>query len=354
MRVLGMNRWGHVWAALLALGFCAAEARAGHFVDMDGNPLQALDAHSPLLAKYFGDSVPQRIVVRREARADSRFDEAHNAIVLSDSLKGEAFVSTGIHEASHVAMSRMTRGASLHEESRFFDEGFAYIIEGMVANRLQPYKQRSLSAANREIRANRLSFALLQNWTRYNGDWKSSQDDFRRNPDAYAVGASFVFYVMDTYGEGNWLQFLRHMGQAKNLELALGRVTGKSMVATEREWKQYILGHDNVSITTPGIVKQFPENGADNVDPGLREIYVVFDQEMDTTKIFIINDGVDFGFRDAFWKDGKTLAISVKNGLTPSRSYRTMLGSKLQGLLQSAMGSALPETAWSFKTGSGQ
>jgi hypothetical protein len=269
---------------------------------------------------------------------------------LPSSLRGSDLISTGIHESAHLAMYRITNGASLRDEFRFFDEGFADIIQSSVNNKCKLYKQRSLYAANIEMENGNLSFALLQNWTKYYGAWKSPDANFPKNPNAYPVGASFVFFMMDIYGEEKWQAFLIHIGQTKELASTLAKVTGKNIIEIEKGWKEYILNHKNVSASIPRIVEQFPANGADDVDPHIREIFVKFDQEMDTNKIVFINDSPDFGFSDAYWKDEKTLSISLKKGLTPNMRYNATLGSDIHGLLLSAIGCKFPETTWTFKT----
>lgn len=332
----------------LILASTTASASENHFVDSNGQYLSEFEPHFPLLVRYFGGSVPQKIVVRREARSSSIFDAENDTITLASSLQGKDLVSTGIHETAHVTMFRMTKGASLHDEFRFLDEGFVDIIQSIVDDRPDLYRKRSMYIANRAMKD--LSFVRVQAWTEYFGDWSGGRDDIKRNPDAYAVGASFVFYMLDTLGEAKWKEFLTDIGRTRKLDSSLLRIAGKNANIVEQEWRQYVVDHQDPSVSPPRIVEQFPANGAIDVDPGIRGLFVRFDQEMNTHMLFIVSDGIDFGWQDAHWRDGRTLVISLKNGLTPRRQYGASLGNPAGGLLQSAVGPEFPATWWSFRT----
>lgn len=342
----------YVWTATLVLILVGGIANPAekHFVDPDGSHLREFEPHYPLLVRYFGESVPRKIMVHREARSGSIFDVENCAITLAASLQGRNLVSTGIHETAHVAMYRMTKGASLLDEFRFLDEGFVNIIQSIVDSRPELYRKRSMYIANRELDAGNVNFARVQNWTEYFGDWSSGKDDIKRNPNAYPVGASFVFYLMDTFGEAKWRKVLIDIGSTRKLETSLVKIVGKNMATVENEWRKYVVDHRDASVSAPRIVEQVPAHGAVDVDPDTRELFVRFDQEMNTHMLYVVNDGVDFGWQDAHWRDDRTLVISVKYGLTHNRRYSAALGGGEGRLLESAVGPEFPVTRWTFTT----
>src|SRR5688572_2818997 len=78
---------------------------------------------------------------------------------------------------------------------------------------------------------------------------------------------------------------------------------------------------------TPKVVMSTVEDGQDDVDPGLSEIRVQFDQAMDPGSWSVVGGGDLFPKITARprWEDEKTLVIAVR--LEPDHEYRMSLNS---------------------------
>jgi hypothetical protein len=205
-----------------------APSKTGYF-DASGPPLQD---RNPILARLdaeFSGACPQKITVTENREHPSEFHPRSSTIELGTDADKNGMVLT--HETTHLCMASLTRGASNTEPYRFYDEGFASIVGG---GKSPAYRKRALATAARKAAKGEVGFAKAQKWSTYFGD--PPHADY----DAYDVGASFVFFVEDVYGEKRLFAFFRSTGSEKTLDAATRKAFGESADAVETQWLAYL------------------------------------------------------------------------------------------------------------------
>lgn len=82
-----------------------------------------------------------------------------------------------------------------------------------------------------------------------------------------------------------------------------------------------------VYAASPRVVKTFPENGAENVKPGLMKMQIVFDQDMNRGGYSICGGGENFPeiIGKPRWTNPRTIMVSVK--LKPAHDYSLSINS---------------------------
>lgn len=135
--------------------------------------------------------------MNKKERSDERFQAApekdHIKLSVNNLYRSSGGPRLVAHESSHIGLHHFTAGASTLEQFRFFDEGLANIMGAIAADRLSAYKQQALNAGAAQHSKGNVSFAKVQKWSSYYGRPGSGTKY------AYDVGASFNFFVMDTY-----------------------------------------------------------------------------------------------------------------------------------------------------------
>jgi len=317
-----------------------------HYVTQNGLPLADYENGYAILQSYFGDSVPKRITIEPTNKSRSLFQPNDNRVLISSKSQYKEYNACTVeHESSHLALYAFTKGASLREEFRFIDEGFATIIEAEACHRSEGYKRRALRVAVDSMRKNRVSFAAVQQWTNYFG----VPDRGNLNLDSYQVGASFDYFLWDTYGKDRLLAFFRALGESGELGAALQKAIGKDKASVEAEWLSY-LSQPMPEGSAPEIARLYPDNQASGVPLETTEIVVEFDQPMLPSISLLTNCDDGVCYRDAYWRSDRVLVIKVK--LLPDHEYRLGFGNektKVQKFLN-IEGTALPISAWTFRT----
>lgn len=142
------------------------------------------------------------------------------------------------HEMCHLCLSNLTHQNSMKEEFRFIDEGFAEIMGRKIAEpeTLSNYKKEAILKASKQIE--HLSFKILQQWRVYFGDFSNSNE---KNWAAYDVGASFIFFILDTYSKEKLYEFFISISKTGDFLRSLHSILKKSEQEIEKEWKDYIL-----------------------------------------------------------------------------------------------------------------
>lgn len=329
-----------IWLRSLSL----VSSQSYHFYNDDDQPLPQYERIYDELVKYFQGCVPQKIKVIPIIGKVSRFDHKKERILIGNYALTNDPDGVIAHESCHLCMANYTKGASVREEFRFIDEGFAEIFQNIVNDRLEEYKSEALAVAAVQYLKSNLSLVKAQKWSEYFGN-----PEMQTNFYAYPVGASFVFFVLDTYGMEEFLAFVKDLGQTVNLDDSFQNVFQKKLPTMEKEWLEY-LSKVKVSTTQPAIVKMFPENSASNVSIKTEEIYVEFDLPMLKTIALITDCESGVCYRNAYWKNDRILAVKVD--LLPDYQYRILIGNPSGNRLMSKVGVELPVTVWSFKTGS--
>ncbi len=345
MTVKGMVIYLLLPLVLMGSSVIHSEERQWHYFDVDSKPLPQYEFIYDKLREYFQDKVPQKIVVQYIKGKTSRFNPVGEMVLINEYSAQKDPVRVGVvaHESCHLCMENLTQGASIKEEFRFFDEGFANIIESIITNKADDYKKESLAIAAFQNTQNNVGFEKVQRWSRYYGDHQI------RTNNAYPIGSSFDFFIMDTYGINRLFAFFKDIGQTQDLAKSLRNIFKSGQQAIEVEWLQY-LKTVHVSNAEPHIVKLFPANQALDVNIKIDEIYVEFDVPMSRNIVLITNCNDGICYKDAYWKTNRILAVKVN--LLPNYQYKVYLGDNYHGRFMSKVGAELPITSWSFNTGS--
>jgi hypothetical protein len=316
-----------------------------HFYDTAGNPLPEYESVYPELVKYYGTHVPPKITVRYMDLVSSKFNVNKSEVLINRTAKEKYARRTVAHESSHLCLASLTEGASVREEFRFFDEGFAKIFDSIVADDLGNYRTEALSIAGRQAALRNVSFEKVRIWHEYFGN-----PETKTNPYAYPVGSSFDFYIIDTFGEKKLFEFFTDIGKTRDLERTLKNVFSRGRGDFENGWLAY-LAAKTPPVQTPKIVRIFPPDGAKEVDPKTEEIFVEFDQPMSRSVIITTPDcGGGVCYKNAYWKSRTVLAVKV--ALRENTGYRLTLGNRNKGhRLTSVSGVEFPITEWRFGTG---
>ncbi len=321
-----------------------------HFYDLAGNNLEVYDRHYNVLYDFYGKYVPKKILVNYRNGSNSRFHTKDNSISISTKHLQSNPIKTAIHESSHISLSQMTDRASVMEQFRFFDEGMANIMGSISEGNFDIYREKAINTAYKQLKMKNLSFAKVQDWTNYYGNWKA-KSKFKSKPHAYPVGSSFVYFIWDNYGKDKLKEFFVTVGRVKDLETAINNVFQINIVKFEKKWIKYIKNKNILATCSPSIAKMIPSESSKNVSTNIQEITVVFDRVMDMRRIVFRTD-CKYGicYTNAYWKGPKTLAVKVPSGLRANHTFRISLGHPKSGHLQSAIGCPLPITKWSFTT----
>jgi len=333
--------------AALSCGHAIA-AQAAHFVDENKVPLPQYEWIYEKMLRYYPTSMPDQVTILFTDNDSSQFNVYSNSILLSRRYFQNHASQVIAHETSHLALYRMTNGASLLNGDkgpfRFFDEGYANIIEARIVDQEDDYKKaEALPTAAVQHQRKNVSFAKVQDWIHYFGD--SSGLNFF----AYPVGSSFDFFILDTFGQTGLDAFFTDIGATKDLNRTFQKVFGRTQEEIESAWLSYLAAVDLLG-AQPEIVSLSPENGAVDVDPGIRELTVRFNVPM-SPGWRIITDHDEIDYKQAGWQDVSrtTLIITVKGTLQRNHTYTIHLG-KDRRRFTSRTGLEMPPVVWTFRT----
>jgi len=340
-----------------ALGGCAprpaaSAAAANHYYDVLGNTLEQLEPVYAQLQGFFGTSMPARITVRYTDRDHSVFDPNTSSVGIAlEHVERAAppVESTIAHESSHLALHSLTQGASVLERFRFVDEGVAYILAARVADESEPFRAKALAKAAAAHQEGTIDFARVQAWNSY-----GARQVHAENPNAYAVGASFVFFLLDEGDENQLREFLVGLGRSTDLDAALRETYGMSGQEAEARWQGY-LGRIKVAPggleSPPRLARTIPKQDELGVSLALQELVAEFDRPMDTDRVCIrtrCDDGVCY--KNARWESPTRFVVAVTPALLPTHRYELSLGSE-DCRLRSASLVEVPPIPWTFQTG---
>ena len=133
-------------------------------------------------------------------------------------------------------------------------------------------------------------------------------------------------------------------------------ILSKPLDEIESEWLAYINSNykevqSDPQTAEPSISFMSPPDHAMDVNPNIKEIVVQFNVPMEGD-ICVTADCKDICYRDAYWKDVRTLAIRLPNNLQSNREYFLELGNDTHKcFLKSKFGKILPIKGWRFTTG---
>jgi hypothetical protein len=183
--------------AALVLTACAAPARApsreAHYRDAAERPLANLEPAWSVVHDFFDEATPPIVHVTYVDRGTSQFHPESSALTISrESLRHQTEVGVAAHETAHLALARLTRGASTTEALRFIDEGLASIVQSRAEGKADAYRARASVVAAERAREDGAILAHAERWSEYFGDPKTRADF-----DAYDVGASFDQFLFD-------------------------------------------------------------------------------------------------------------------------------------------------------------
>jgi hypothetical protein len=317
-----------------------------HYFDINQNSLEQYESVWSTLHNYYRDHTPKKIIIEYKESGSSRFDCKRNRIILALNHLNSSPKKTIAHETSHLALFHLTNEASLLERFRFFDEGFANIIGAQATDTQDDYKKIALNIAALQHHKSKVSFLKVQDWSSY-FNYPDAPNRY-----AYHVGASFNYYIIDTYGKQSLNYFFVDIGKTKNLDLTFQNVLDKPSADVETEWMKYLEKiHVDPLLVETSIVSMFPPNKAKKIDIDIKEIYVVFNTDMQKNICIATpcqNSGICY--KNAYWKTSKILAIRIKKRLKPDFTFKLSLGYPQKCSLYNAAGIDLPITRWQFTT----
>jgi len=107
-----------------------------------------------------------------------------------------------------------------------------------------------------------------------------------------------------------------------------------------------------VTAAPPKVVEATPDNGATDVDPTLKEMRIVFDQDMNPRGVSVVGTGPTFpGAQGKMpkWEDARTCLIPIQLG--PNREYKLSINSERFKGFQNTNGEPAEPYPIEFKTG---
>lgn len=227
-------------SAFILTGFnCrASEMGRSEFQFFDGVKILDLLPAWNTLNEFFAGSMPRTIIIKRKEfeNGNSKFNCATNTILINAGISDSKIVNSVVaHEATHIALCLLTNQFNTDEKSRFWDEGLATIIQYRNSGREASYKRRSHELALQQDSQGNLKFDKLQNWRTYSKDKHG-----RVNGYAYGVGSSFVYFLIDSFGEDHFKKFLLEIGRTENFEETVNKIFKKSPQELEDNWRSYL------------------------------------------------------------------------------------------------------------------
>lgn len=220
-----------LFLSLFAVPVYAANS---HFVDSDGNDLPQFDVLWVRLSNFYGAAVPNIIYADISNSAVSEFEPPDHIHITPSSYQSRPN-ETIIHETSHLANWKLSNGQTAETAFRFIDEGFATVWQESGTSNAGAWKTYLMKTAKACSAIGKVSFALAQDWSHYFGD---SPSNFHY--DAYNVGASFVYFLQDTFGDDKLKEFLAALGSTQELGAAVQMTFGVGLGNFEAQWIAYI------------------------------------------------------------------------------------------------------------------
>jgi hypothetical protein len=332
-------------------------ASVAHFYTASGEPLPAYEAAWPILSGFYGADIPPKITVLIRSEGESVFDADRGDVITVSrrSLRAperrlDAFgrgppseLSDVTHETAHLANALLTRKASTLEALRFLDEGLATVMEKRADGVAEAYKAYALAFSAGRLSTGSVRLAALQDWSAYFGVPPAA--DFS----AYDVGAAFVFFIEDGYGDAKLRLLLADLGRTQSLAASSQAILGRDISQTEAAWESYLR---RVDVQVPSIVEMVPRNGQQDVGTDTTEVRVTFDTDMEP-RVCVRTDCDDgVCYRDAAWRDGRVFVVKVKPALEPNHAYSLSLG--VPGprgcRMMTKRGIEAPILTWTFRT----
>jgi stage V sporulation protein SpoVS len=223
-----------VFAVLVAVHCLAA---SGGFTDDQGNNLSQFEPAWKAIELFYKESTPLhiRVIERDFADGTSKFNCHNETIFIHPQHFKKNAAGILAHEASHLALCRLTAQANILVPFRFIDEGFADIIEFDIVGKADRHKTSALRRAAEQYELGNVSFQKVQNWRAYSRDAMG-----RFTPYAYQVGSSFVYFLIDSYSKEKLRDFFVSLGRHRDLAPALTEVFGLSLQETEKRWLGYL------------------------------------------------------------------------------------------------------------------
>ncbi|MBC86727.1 MAG: hypothetical protein CL677_06060 [Bdellovibrionaceae bacterium] len=205
------------------------------YVDKNGEKKEQFKSIYSFVNKHVG-SCPKKIFFGHDKRKDgfSRFKGATATVTMAKPPEHENFKMILAHETSHICLFNKTNGASNTEPFRFFDEGLADIIGGRFVGGESNYKKKAFSKAKAWNKEGKVSFSKVQKWNDYFGN--PPDVDFG----AYMVGATFVYFILDSFGKDTLELFLIDIGKTKSLKITIKNIFDMNQDHFEKLWLKYI------------------------------------------------------------------------------------------------------------------
>ncbi len=338
-----------VHVGLLAMTLAAGSPDGGppapRFRTSEGAPLGGFDAAWEALHETFGAATPEAFtVVVKEPGGPSQFNTQATRLVLPRDTLATRGAPTLAHEGAHVCLSRLTEGASELEALRFVDEGLATIFEHRLAGTSAELEKSARRAAALQLAAGNLSFEKLARWSVYFGDPQQE----RRASFAYPVGAAFVLFLRDTFGDERFMALLVALGRSRTLDGAAQAALGRSAEELETAWLASLKA---VKVAPPAAIAFEPRDQAKHVAVGVTALRVTFDSDMAPSICLRAECGKSHVcFTGARWTSPRMLVVVPDGPLLPKHRYRLELGIAGRCVMSALDGQSLAPVTWEFET----
>jgi dienelactone hydrolase len=224
---------------------------AYHFHDASGRPIVRYETAWQIVHAFFGEATPPLVHVAFHERANSYFHPETSTVSISrHPAEKNPEIALVAHETAHLALARLTHGASTSEALRFLDEGLASIIASRAKGDADAYRSRAFVVAAQRAGEDDAILVHAARWSEYFGD-PGMHPDY----DAYDVGAAFDFFLMKEFGEGATRRLLTDLGDTRDLGRSCARVLGRGVGEIERLWRA---GLEYVKVEVPRVVARSP------------------------------------------------------------------------------------------------
>jgi hypothetical protein len=292
--------------------------------------------------EFFGAAAPDAVRLEYVETGPSQFHPESSSVSISgESLKRQSELGVVAHETAHLALARLTRGASTNERLRFVDEGLASILQSRAEKDAKAYRARALVVAAQRAREDDAILVHAERWSEYFGDPKTSADF-----EAYEVGAAFDLFLLDAFGPERTRRLLADLAETRDLEASCARVLLRDLSDIERAWRESLR---QIPIVVPRVVTQSPANEDEGARVDLTELAATFDVPMDPRICLNAPCHEGICYDHATWRSPTELVVRLTQPLTPGRWYEVSLGTG-RCRLKSRAGVAMPVAIWRFKT----
>ncbi len=179
---------------------------------------------------------PNRVEVARTPGGGGSFSTRTTTVNIGETVKPADYDAVLAHETVHLCLVMISNGASVTDQYRFLDEGFAKLYDRRM--RLSEDSIARLTYGKlKKYPAEVINFKQARSWSSYFGKPDSLGT---LGWDAYYVGVSFHLFLEDTYGKSKPLKLMREIGLSMSFAGALKDTVGEDIDVVEKKWQDHV------------------------------------------------------------------------------------------------------------------